>query len=73
MITESFEQTDGQPWALRQAKACAHLFEKLPIFIKPGELIVGDPNSAPDELRWHPEISAEFMIDAVRAAVFPIW
>ncbi len=46
LITESFRQTDGQPWALRQARAFAHLCDKLPIFIKAGELIVGDPNGA---------------------------
>ena len=69
-ITESFKQTDGQPWAIRQAKAFAHLCEKLPLFIKAGELIVGDPNSATDELRWHPEISADFMVDAVSTGSF---
>ena len=56
LITESFDRRDGQPWAIRQAKAFAHLCENLPIFIKAGELIVGDRNCAPDELRWHPEI-----------------
>jgi pyruvate formate-lyase/glycerol dehydratase family glycyl radical enzyme len=70
LITESFKETDGQPWVLRQAKAIAHVLEKFPIFIKPGELIVGDPNSAPDELRWHPEISAYFMPDAVNGGSF---
>ena len=69
-ITESFRQTDGQPWATRQAKASAHLCEKLPIFIKAGELIVGDPNSAPDELRWHPEIDSHYMADAVTTGSF---
>ncbi len=70
LITESFRQTNGQPWPLRQAKAFAHLCEKLPIFIKAGELIVGDPNTAPDELRWYPEITAEFMVDAVSTGSF---
>ena len=70
LITESFKQTDGQPWPLRQAKAFAHLCEKLPIFIKAGELIVGDPNTAPDELRWHPEINAHYMVDAVSTGSF---
>ncbi len=70
LVTESFQQTDGQPWATRQAKAFAHLCEKLPLFIKAGELIVGDPNSAPDKLRWYPEISADFMVDAVTTGSF---
>ena len=70
LITESFRETDGQPWPLRQARAFAHLCDKLPLFIKPGELIVGDPNGAPDRLRWHPEISADFMVDAVSTGSF---
>jgi formate C-acetyltransferase len=61
LITESFRETDGQPWVIRQAKAISHILDNFPLFIKPDELIVGDPNSAPDELRWHPEISAYFM------------
>jgi formate C-acetyltransferase len=70
LVTESFRQTEGQPQPIRQAKVFARLCEKLPIFIKEGELIVGDANSAPDELRWYPEISAEFMVDAVSGGSF---
>lgn len=70
LITESFKQTDGQPWVTRVAKGFANICEKFPLFIKPGELIVGDPNSAPDELRWHPEISSYFMPDAVNGGTF---
>ncbi len=70
LITESYKQTDGQPWVIRGAKAFAHLCANFPPYIKPGELIVGDPNSAPDELRWHPEISAHFMPEAVTKGGF---
>ena len=70
LITESFRETDGRPWPLRQAKAFFHLCDRLPLFIKDGELIVGDPNGAPDKLRWHPEISADFMVDAVSTGSF---
>lgn len=70
LITESFRETDGQPWVIRQAKAISHILDNFPLFIKPDELIVGDPNSAPDELRWHPEISAYFMPDAVNGGSF---
>jgi formate C-acetyltransferase len=69
-VTESYKQTDGQPWVMRVAKAFVHLCEHFPIFIKPGELIVGDPNSAPEELRWHPEIAVYFMPDAVTSGGF---
>jgi benzylsuccinate synthase len=65
LVTQSYRETDGQPWALRMARSFENLCENFPIFIKPGELIVGDPNSAPDELRWYPEIACRHMPDAV--------
>ena len=65
LVTQSYRQTDGQPWAQRMARAFENVCENLPIFIKPGELIVGDPNGAPDELRWYPEIACRHMPDAV--------
>jgi formate C-acetyltransferase len=70
LVTESYKETDGQPWVIRVAKAVVHLCEHFPIYIKPGELIVGDPNSSPDELRWHPEIAAHFMSEAVTKGGF---
>ena len=65
LVTQSYRQTEGRPWAARAAAAFAHLCEGFPIFIKPGELIVGDPNGHPDELRWYPEVAAAYMPDAV--------
>ena len=70
LITESFRQTDGQPWVTRHAKAFAHLCEKLPLFIKAGELIVGDPNRRARQAAGYPEISADFMVDAVTTGSF---
>jgi formate C-acetyltransferase len=70
LITESYKQTDGQPWVIRVAKAFSNICENIPIFVKQGELIVGDPNSAPDELRWHPEICSYFMPAAVTGGGF---
>jgi pyruvate-formate lyase len=65
LVTQSYRETDGQPWALRMARAFENVCENFPIFIKPGELIVGDPNGAPDELRWYPEIACRHMPDAI--------
>ncbi len=65
LVTQSYRQTDGQPWAVRMARAFENVCENFPIYIKPGELIVGDPNSAPDELRWYPEIACRHMPEAV--------
>ena len=65
LLTKSYRETEGQPWAIRRAKAVQKLCEEMPILIKPGELIVGDPNGAPDEIRWYPEVSVWWMPEAV--------
>ena len=65
LVTRAYRETEGKPYVIRRAKAVEKVCEELPIFIKPGELIVGDPNSAPDEIRWYPEISVWWMPDAV--------
>ena len=65
LVTRAYRETEGQPWAIRRAKAVQKMCEEMPIFIKPDELIVGDSNGAPDEIRWYPEASSWFMPDAV--------
>jgi len=65
LVTRAYRETEGQPWAIRRAKAVEKLCEEMPIFIKPGELVVCDANGAPDEIRWYPETSVWWMPDAV--------
>ncbi|MBN2062363.1 MAG: formate C-acetyltransferase [Deltaproteobacteria bacterium] len=42
LITESYRQTEGEPEILRRAKAIAHTLSNITIFIRDGELIVGN-------------------------------
>ena len=65
LVTRAYRETEGQPWAIRRARAVEKLCDEMPIFIKPGELIVGDANGAPDEIRWYPETSAWWMPEGV--------
>jgi len=65
LVTRAYRETEGQPWAIRRARAVEKLCSEMPIFIKPGELIVGDANGAPDEIRWYPETSAWWMPEGV--------
>lgn len=65
LVTKAYKETEGQPWAARRAKAVEKLCDEMPIFIKPSELIVGDANGAPDEIRWYPETSVWFMPEGV--------
>jgi formate C-acetyltransferase len=39
--TQSMQQTEGEPQVIRQAKALAHVLERLSVYIDPDELIVG--------------------------------
>ena len=70
LVTRSYRETEGQPWTIRRAKAVEKLCAEMPIFIKPGELIVGDANGSPDEIRWYPETSAWWMPDGVTTGGF---
>ena len=70
LVTRAYRETEGQPWAIRRARAVEKLCEEMPIFIKADELIVGDANGAPDEIRWYPEASAWFMPEGVTTGGF---
>ena len=70
LVTKAYRETEGQPWTLRRAKMVEKLCAEMPIFIKPGELIVGDANGSPDEIRWYPETSAWWMPDGVTSGGF---
>ena len=41
IVTRVYQETEGQHTALRRAKALYAVFDEMPLFIRPGELIVG--------------------------------
>lgn len=41
IVTESYKKTEGEHMAIRRAKALGDVFERLPIFMRKDELIVG--------------------------------
>ncbi len=45
LMTESYRETEGEPEVLRRAKALAHTLENITIFIRDGELVVGNAAS----------------------------
>ena len=57
LITESFKATEGQPVAMRKARAFEHILKNLPIIIRPEELIVGSTTIAPRGCQTYPEFS----------------
>lgn len=70
IVTAAFRETEGQPIVLQYTRMVEKLCEEMPIFIKEGELIVGDPNGGANEVRWHPEVNVDWMPEAVTIGGF---
>ena len=65
IVTKAYKETEGHPMVIRRAKSFYKLCDEMPIFIRPLDLIVGSPNSAPDEVRWYPEADVSYMPQAI--------
>ncbi len=65
IVTAAFRETEGQPKVLQYARMVEKLCDEMPIFIKDGELIVGDPNGGAEKVRWYPETNVSWMPEAV--------
>jgi len=61
LITESFKQTEGEPMAIRRAKAMKHILENMSVWIHDGELIVGNAASTPRSSPIFPETTANWV------------
>ncbi|MCP4750937.1 MAG: hypothetical protein GY866_08595, partial [Proteobacteria bacterium] len=70
IITAAFRETDGQPVVLQYARMVEKLCDEMPVFIKEGELIVGDPNGGADKVRWHPESNVDWVPESVTTGGF---
>ena len=57
LVTASYRQTEGEPMALRRAKALAHLLEHMTVYIRPGEVIVGNYASDSHSVPFYPEFA----------------
>jgi len=70
IVTQAFRESEGLPPVYQWTRMVEKLCDEMPIFIKEGEFIVGDANSAPDEVRWYPEVNVEWMPAAVTTGGF---
>jgi pyruvate-formate lyase len=70
IATAAFRETDGQPVVLQYARMVEKLCDEMPVFIKDGELIVGEPNGGANKVRWYPEVNVDWMPEAVTTGGF---
>lgn len=63
MYTRSFQQTEGEPYILRKAKAFAYTLEHMTIYIEPDSLIFGNQASHNFAAPIFPEYSIQWVID----------
>ncbi|OIN97194.1 MAG: benzylsuccinate synthase subunit alpha [Deltaproteobacteria bacterium CG1_02_45_11] len=69
--TASFQATEGEPNAIRRAKALKHVLENMTIYIKEDEMIVGCQASEPHRLNLHPELCYYPLLDVLHSKYCP--
>ncbi len=65
LVTESYKETEGEPYVLRRAKALAKYLDNMTIYIQPWERIVGNFVSSPDSIQHYPELFWRYLDKAI--------
>jgi len=65
LVTESYKETEGEPYVLRRAKALAKYLDNMTIYIQPWERIVGNFASTPDSIQHYPELFWRWLDKAI--------
>ena len=63
LYTQSWKETEGEPLVIRRAKALEKILNQMSIFIRPGELIVGNHASEVRAAPLFPEFYTKFIVD----------
>ncbi len=63
IFTESMKKTDGLPIIIRRAEAFYEVLDKMTIWVKPGELIVGNQSKKAKSAPIYPEYSAQWILE----------
>lgn len=61
LLTQSYQETEGEPMVLRRSKAFAKICHELPIIIRPEELIVGSNTRTARGCQVFPEYSFDWL------------
>jgi len=63
LITESYKQTEGEPFVLRKAKALANILANMSIYLEQDQMIVGNQASQNRAAPIFPEYSFDWVIE----------
>ena len=63
LITQSYRETEGEHPYIRRAKALKHILANISIFIREGELLVGNQASRPAAASVFPETGANWVLE----------
>ena len=61
LLTKAWQQTEGQPVVIRRALGFAKVLEEMSIYIRPGELVVGNQASTPRAAPIFPEYAVRWI------------
>jgi pyruvate formate-lyase/glycerol dehydratase family glycyl radical enzyme len=74
IVTESYKNSEGSPEIIRRARAIRDVFDHLPIFIRPGELIVGQRASVLGGRSLYPEYNLHGLTqDTAPEGIYEYW
>lgn len=73
IMTESYEETEGQPAVMRRAKALKKILEEMSIGIDEGELIVGRTTSKQRGGALVPEVTWEWYLEEIESLSTREW
>ena len=65
LLTQSYKETEGQPFEIRRAKALVNVLENMTLYIGKSERIVGNFASTPDSLNIFPELYWRWLDKAI--------
>ena len=63
IFTESMKKSDGLPIILRRAQSFYEVLDQMTVWVKPGELIVGNQSRFPKGSPVYPEYSTQWILD----------
>lgn len=67
LYTESFKNSEGQPWVIRRARALAHYLENCPLYLPSGQMFCGGGSSSENSIPWPVEKHWKWVKQAVHS------